>query len=329
MQSMILTSSVDVVTVVSSTSVPGPCLAVLDPGTRGRLHRVSAVDESELPRAVAACTAVAAAFDLRVDDAVVLNDSNRLAVRLRPCDVLARVAPRARQKGAEFEVEVARRLAETVAPLATLDPRVEPRVYEQDDFAVTLWTYYEPVAPRDIAPLEYASALERLHAGMRQAELTGDWLPHFMDRVDEAQRLVDDPTNNPEIAGADRELLCTTLRTMRRAIVDRGASEQLLHGEPHPGNVLRTRGGLQFVDLETCCRGPIEFDIAHATISASGPPVEVGAHYAGADQALVRECWVLMLAMVTAWRCEPGDDLPNGRAMARDWIRQLRATLEP
>ena len=278
---------------------------------------------------MAACRAVAAACGLRVDNAVVLNDSNRLAVRLQPCDVLARVAPRARQNSAEFEVEVAQRLAETGAPLATLDPRVEPRVYEQDDFAVTLWTYCEPVPPHNIAPDEYASALERLHAGMRQVELTGDWLPHFTDRVDEAQRLVDDPTNNPEIAGADRELLGTTLRTMRRAVIARGASEQLLHGEPHPGNVLRTSGGLLFIDLETCCRGPIEFDIAHTTINASGPPIEVGALYTGADQSLVRECWILMLAMVAAWRCEPGDDLPNARAMAMHWIGQLRAGLGP
>lgn len=72
--------------------------------------------------------AAAVAYGLRVDDAVVLNDSNRLAVHLRPCDVLARVA-RARQNGAKFEVEVARRLAESGVPLATLDPRVEPRVH--------------------------------------------------------------------------------------------------------------------------------------------------------------------------------------------------------
>jgi hypothetical protein len=259
----------------------------------------------------------------------VLNDSNRLAVHLLPCDLLARVAPRARQNGAEFEIEVAQRLSDTVAPLATLDPRVEPRVYEQDDFAVTLWTYYEPVAPHDIAPEEYAYALERLHAGMRQVDLTGEWLPHFLDRVDEAQRLVEDPANNPEIAGGDRELVGATLTTMRRAITDRGAPEQLLHGEPHPGNVLRTRDGLLFVDLETCCLGPIEFDIAHATINASGPTIEVGLHYAGADPSLVRECWTLMLAMVTAWRCEPGDDLPNGRAMTIEWIRQLRAATAP
>jgi Ser/Thr protein kinase RdoA (MazF antagonist) len=285
------------------------------------------LDASAIPRAVAACKAVAVACGQRVDDAIVLNNSNRLAVHLRPCDVLARVAPRTRQHGAAFEVEVARRLAETGAPLATPDPRVEPRVYEQDDYAVTMWTYYETTSPHDIAPDEYAQALEHLHAGMRQADLTGDWLPHFLDRVDEAQRLVDDPTNNPAIAGADRALLGTTLTRMRRAIADRHAPEQLLHGEPHPGNVLRTEGGLLFVDLETCCRGPIEFDIAHATINGSGPPIEVGALYAGADQSLVRECWILMLAMVTAWRLEPGDDLPNGRALAMGWIRQLRAAV--
>jgi Ser/Thr protein kinase RdoA (MazF antagonist) len=288
---------------------------------------VPAVDAATLPRAVAAGTAVAVTCSLRVDDAVVVHDSNRLAVHLRPCDVLARIAPQARHNGAEFEVEVARRLAETGAPVARLDPRVEPRVYAQDDFAVTLWTYHEAVPPHDIAPDEYASALERLHAGMRRAGLTGDWLPHFTDRVDEAQCLVDDATNHPWIAGADRELLATTLRRMRSTVIDHGASEQLLHGEPHPGNVLRTRDGLLFVDLETCCRGPIEFDIAHATVNASVPPTEVAAHYPGADQSLVHECWILMLAMVSAWRCEPGDDLPNGRAMAMDWIRQLRTAL--
>jgi hypothetical protein len=286
------------------------------------------MEASERVRAVAAGRAVAAQCALRVDDAVVLNDSNRLALHLRPADTLARVAPRVRQHGAEFEVEVARRLAATSAPLAALDPRVEPRVYEQDDFAVTLWTYHEPVPPPEIAPDEYASALERLHAGMREADLTGGWLPHFMDRVDEAQRLVDDPTNNPDIVGADRELLGTTLRAVGQRVTARSAPEQLLHGEPHPGNVVRTRHGLLFVDLETCCRGPVEFDIAHASINAGGPPIAVAARYAGADPSLVRDCWILMLAMVTAWRCEPGDDLPNGRAMAREWIRQLRAILD-
>ncbi len=60
----------------------------------------------------------------------------------------------------------------------------------------------------------------------------------------------------PALADADRELLGSTLRGLRRVIGDRGAAEQLLHGEPHPGNVLTTKSGLLFIDLEACCRGP-------------------------------------------------------------------------
>lgn len=101
-----------------------PCASSIEENVRSLQCPV--VDASELQRAVAACRAVAAACGLRVDDAVVLHNSNRLVVRLRACDVLGRVAPHTRQNGAKFEVEVARRLAETGAPLATLDPRVGP-----------------------------------------------------------------------------------------------------------------------------------------------------------------------------------------------------------
>jgi Ser/Thr protein kinase RdoA (MazF antagonist) len=208
--------------------------------------------------------------------------------------------------------------------LARLDPRVEARVHEHGEFSVTLWTFHPPVPPASLAPAEYADALGRLHAAMREADLSGWPLPHFLDRVDEAERLIDDPSNNRDIGLDDRDLLGSALRTMRAAIVGRGAPDQLLHGEPHPGNLLRTSEGLLFVDLETCCRGPVEFDIAHAAVNGTEPPLEVAAHYDGADAALVRDCWVLMLAMVTAWRCEPGDDLPNGRAMTAAWLRQLR-----
>ena len=68
---------------------------------------------------------------------------------------------------AQFEVELAQRLAASGCPVAALERRVDPRVYERDGFVVTLWTYYEPATPREVSPADYASALERLHAGMR------------------------------------------------------------------------------------------------------------------------------------------------------------------
>jgi hypothetical protein len=257
---------------------------------------------------------IASALDLTADDAIVLNDSNRLALRLLPCDALARVASVAHQV-AQFEVELAQRLAETESPVAALEPRVEPLVYERDGFAVTLWTYYEPVMLRDVSPADYANALERLHVGMRELGVT---TPHFTDRVAEAQELVASHDHTPALADADRELLGNTLRSLRRAIGDRAAPEQLLHGEPHPGNVLSTKNGLLFIDLETCCRGPIEFDLAHV-------PEEVSQRYPDADQELLRECRGLVLAMVAAWRWRPGDQFPNGQRAARALVCALRA----
>ena len=268
---------------------------------------------SEVPRAVAAATSTASALDLTVDDAIVLHDSNRLALRLLPCDVLARVAPVAHQ-AAQFEVDLAQRLSGTENPVAALEPRVEPRVYEHDGFAITLWTYYEQLSPREISSSDYANALERLHAGMRQLDVT---TPHFTDRVAEAQELVANRDLTPALADADRELLSHSLRSFGPASSDRGAEEQLLHGEPHPGNVLRTKDGPLFIDLETCCRGPIEFDLAHV-------PKEVGERYPGADRELLGECRMLVLAMVAAWRSDPGDRFPNGQRAARELLTALR-----
>jgi thiamine kinase-like enzyme len=98
-------------------------------------------------------------------------------------------------------------------------------------------------------------------------------------------------------------------------------AEQLLHGEPHPGNVLATKNGLMFIDFETCCRGPVEFDLAHA-------PEEVSEHYPGVDQDLLRECRILVLAMIATWRWDRGDQLPHGRQLGTEWLSQLRAALD-
>ena len=278
-----------------------------------------AMEPSEVQRAIEAGRSAASTLGLRVEDAVVVHNSNRIAVRLTPCDVLSRVAPlELLHPDAEFEVEVARRLAETDGPVAALEPRVEPRVYVRDGFVVTLWTYYEPVSPQDVAPAEYAQALARLHAGMREIDLPA---PHFTDRVAEVQWLIGNRAQTPELGDADRELLSNTLRKMRWAIGQRGASEQLLHGEPHPGNLLRTKNGLLFVDLETCCRGPVEFDIAHA-------PEEISEHYPAANQDLLRECRILMLAMIATRRWDRDDQLPNGRQLGTEWLGQMRAALD-
>jgi hypothetical protein len=271
------------------------------------------VESATVERAVAAATLLAAEAKLSVDGAVTIHNSNKLAIRILPCDVLARVAV-VGHEAAALEIEVAQRLADEQSPAASLAAGIEPRVYERDGFAVTFWTYYEPLTTHELSPAEYADTLQRLHAGMRRLDVAA---PHFTERIAEAERLVANRDETPALAESGRQLLMDTLQSVRRKIDDHGSAEQLLHGEPHPGNVLSTPDGPVFIDFETCCHGPIEFDVAHL-------PDEVSTHYPNVDRDLLHECRRLVLAMVAAWRWDARDEFPNGHRAGREILTLLR-----
>ncbi len=288
------------------------------------------MEAAEAQNAVVAAMSTASALDLEVDDAVVLSDSNRLVVRLTPCDVVARVAPpsslapaaarsswlsgEAYQARLTTEVEVAQRLAENDSPVAGLEPRAEPRVFGRDGFAITMWTYFEPVH-RMLSPSEYTRALGSLHAGLRQVDVTA---PHFMDRVAATQRDVASRNVTPDLTDTDRALLANTLRDLGETIFNQRAAEQLLHGEPHPWNVLNTKTGLRFMDFEDSVRGPVEFDLAWA-------PQVVSECYPNADQDLVGECRGLVLAIIATHRWSSDDQHPSGRQSGVAFLDALRA----
>ena len=265
-----------------------------------------------MQRATQAAISTASGLGLVAHDATVLHNSNKLTLRLRPCDVLARVAPAADQC-ARLEVDVAQRLAAAGSPVAALR---SPEVFVRGDHVVTLWTYYEPVTTQAVPPAAYARALSHLHAGMRRVDLP---VPHFTDRVSAARALVADHARTPDLTDPDRMFLAGTLDRMRQAVSASGRPEQLLHGEPHPGNLLATRDGPLFIDFETCCRGPVEFDLAHA-------PDQVANHYPGVDHQLLRACRTLVPAMITAWRWDRDDQFPDGRRLGIEWLADLRKT---
>jgi aminoglycoside phosphotransferase (APT) family kinase protein len=272
------------------------------------------MEAAEARRAVAAAMSTAAELGLAVDDAVVLSDSNRLVIRLTPCDIVARVTPMTHFASAEQEVELVRRLAQTGSPVAPLEARVEPRVFVHDGFKIAMWAYVEPVPSGMLAPAEYAQALARLHAGLRQIEIT---VPHFMDRVADIQRDIASRDVTPDLADTDRALLANTLRELGRSIVNRRAPEQLLHGEPHPGNILNTKNGPLFIDFENTAHGPVEYDLAWVSR-------EVSQRYPDADQDVVGECRGIVIAIVAAHRWSRDDQHPSGRESGVAFLRVLR-----
>lgn len=271
------------------------------------------MDPADTERAIAAATSIAASIGLETDGTDVISNSNKLSLRLWPADVFARVAS-VEDQHARFEIPLAQRLVEAGCPIAAPDPRVEARGYLRDGFEVTFWTYLEPISSTT-PPSAYADGLRRLHLGMRTVTVAA---PRFTDRVREAEQIVVSAGRSPALGDADRELLVRTLLDATAAILDRAAVEQLLHGEPHPGNVLNTSDGPRFIDLETCCRGPVEFDLAHA-------PAAVADRTAATDDALLADCRALVLAMVAAWRFDPDDRLPDGDRVGRALIAALRA----
>ena len=272
------------------------------------------MEASEARRAVTAAMAVAATNDLAVDDAVVLNNSNRLVARLLPCDVVVRASP-VGWFSAEREVAIVRRLVqETDAPVAGPDPRVEPRVVVRDGFEISMWTYLEPVQTLELPPSDYAHALEALHGAMRRVDMRA---PHFTARLAEVRRWLTDGDATPDLPVEDRDLLVDRLEIPRRSLSDRGATEQLLHGEPHPWNVLATKEGLLFVDFENCASGPVEFDLAWV-------PGAVAERYRDADKDLVGACRALVLALVATHRWRRDDQHSSGRQSGVAFLDVLR-----
>jgi Ser/Thr protein kinase RdoA (MazF antagonist) len=86
-----------------------------------------------------------------------------------------------------------------------------------------------------------------------------------------------------QLASPERELLRHTFNPEKETVARWDTGAQQLHGEPHPGNLLSTSRGPRFVDLHTCQRGPIEYDIAFV-------PEDVAALYAEATLLGLSDC---------------------------------------
>ena len=261
--------------------------------------------------------ALLAELGLPAEEAAVLHASNTLTLRVLPADVVARIAPRDRAGDLAVELERAAALQAVGAPVGPPDPRLAPTVHLRGEHAITLWEHLPARDREELPPAEFADSLAALHTGMRVLDLP---VPPLADRVGHALDLLRDPERTPALAAAARSLLQETLaRLAERAAT--GGPQQILHGEPHPGNVLDTPSGPRFIDLETFCRGPVEFDLAHA-------PAEVAAHYPGHDPALLEECRTLSLALATTWRWDREDTFPDGRAIGVAWLAEVRARVE-
>jgi hypothetical protein len=198
---------------------------------------------STVPEEVRAALVVARKFGVACDRPIVLAESMNAVVHLHPNPLVARVT----------------RVAHLVRPVETLagvvamaralrgfviqpSDQVDPGPHVEEGHYVTFWEYVKGVPA---TPAEVGSSLRALHQAARLYE---GKLRSFDPRP-EALQIAD------FVGGAVGGVLRAAAERMDRPEL----SEQPVHGDAHPGNVLA--GGL-WVDLDETCTGPPEWDIA-------------------------------------------------------------------
>ncbi len=168
------------------------------------------------------------------------------------------------------EVALARELVARggpVVPPAGPGDWLEAGPHEVDGLTLTVWRAAAVPTPRDATPARLAQALRALHAAARGVPWA-DQLPHLAPVAGDLESVLSTTSGTGEIA-AELQL---RLRAAHEAVVapllaaagsdPLTAGWQAVHGDAHPGNVLRLDGRLVWNDLEDCCLAPVEWDLA-------------------------------------------------------------------
>ena len=254
------------------------------------------------------------ACGIQVTDPALLHETNNTVVWLRPAPVVAKVATRTDSKlDVCLEHAIGSELAALAADIAVPVPGREPVEHLPTGFVVTLWERLERVEAH-AADRSLSHSLAALHAALAR---TRTKLPSFRAELMRARMALENDTFMAALPPSDRTFL--------RAVYDADLAEldgvdldrQRLHGEPHQGNRLLTAQGIRWIDFESCCVGPLEWDLAFQSAGVSAPFPDV-------DDDLLRRLRRLNSARVATW-CGGTARFPEMRRHGAFHLDALRA----
>lgn len=244
-----------------------------------------------------------------------LQETNNVVVWLRPFDVVAKIGRWGHShESLALEHAVAAHLAKAGAPIAKPLSGVAPMVDDATGFIVTLWQRIDVEADR-VEPTDAARTLRVLHEHLDRYDGP---LPDVRSHVQLARRALDDGRAMAALPTPDRDTLrnAIDILTERLGAFDFGG--RVLHGEPHLGNLLASRDGPKWIDLEDVCMGPLEWDVAFL-------PERVHRMFE-IDPALMGIVRTLNSACVGTW-CWVRADLPGMLPHARHHLERVKAAL--
>jgi hypothetical protein len=285
-------------------------------------------------RAVAAAVAVARTSGLPVDDPVLLNDGANAVVHLRPAPVVARVATTTAALRPDIarpfarEVELARALTAAGAAVVPLSDLLPPGPHRHDGLTLSFWRHVE-LQPEPPTPAEAGAALGELHEVL--ASLPPLWEGSVLDTpLEDLAAFAEHGT----ALGADPALVARTaeLTAAIRPLLD--GPVMTLHGDTHPGNLLRTTDGLRWTDLEDTSRGPRGWDLAclRTTRRLDGRAAVAAVPEPMTEEQLAPFVWLRLLHVAAWWSVhatrEPADRPEADRRLAGA-VAEVSAALEP
>jgi molybdopterin-guanine dinucleotide biosynthesis protein A len=255
----------------------------LDPGELANVNTPADLDAVERrERALGAVVEAAAAHGLDALEPRILADWNDTIVHLRPEPLVARVAtsPFRADPEAELarEVSIARAVVERGGPALAPATDLPAGPHRARGLALTFWPYVDG-AGGEPSPAELAGSLRALH------ETLPARLPSLATTLERAAAL-----DLPSLAEDDRRFLAAALRDLRRGLEAFHLPERPLHGGPHGANLVRTRDGVRWIDLDAACRGPLEWDAAYLPPEAASLFPELHAEALEVARLLVRAC---------------------------------------
>lgn len=247
--------------------------------------------------AVEASIRVAQKFGLRVQEPVALRSTNNTVAWLRPSAVVAKIGV-GHQRGFLTEVAVAAELSALDAPVVPPASEIPPVVHFDGDYQITFWRYCPQPDDVDIPGEQVASPLRRLHTLNERlsAELKAG-LPRFTDELQSVAELLLDGKRLSALPTHVRRALSGLFEHLwqRLHAKSAGNTHAVIHGSPHPYNVLLVDGQPRFIDFETTCVGPIEWDLAHTS------PQTVDGYPGVVDTELLELCRNLVRLKTAAW----------------------------
>ncbi|HUQ62697.1 MAG TPA: aminoglycoside phosphotransferase family protein [Acidimicrobiales bacterium] len=235
---------------------------------------------------------VAAKYGIRADDPLLLQETNNTVVWLRPSEVIAKVGTHADSLDElRREYEVARALAALGAPVASPLAESPPTTDPTTGFIVTLWNRLERDGSTELPASAVGESLGQLHEALDDCRVD---LPDFRVDIRRSRRILEARSRIPALAADDRALLEEVFDALLPTIEGAAFDSRPLHGEPHEGNRVLTPLGIRWLDFETACRGPVEWDLAFL-------PEGARANFSTIDEDLLAVLSSLNSARVATW----------------------------